>query len=150
MKVIFLDVDGVLNNWDTTVFTAKGFQFVEDEKVALLKSIINATDAKVVLSSDWRYDRNSSDDSDFVELRDKLSLFNISFFDFTPEITWDDRGKEIQSWLDSHPDVTDFVIIDDRDDMQPNMDHLVQTVLKDGLTEELAAKAIKMLNGEVI
>ena len=150
MKVIFLDVDGVLNNWDTTVFTAKGFQFVEDEKIALLKSIINATDAKIVLSSDWRYDRNSSDDSDFVELRDKLSLFNISFFDFTPEITWNDRGKEIQAWLDSHPDVTDFVIIDDRDDMQPNMDHLVQTVLKDGLTEELAAKAIKMLNGEVI
>lgn len=77
-------------------------------------------------------------------------LFNISFFDFTPEITWGDRGKEIQAWLDLHPDVTDFVIIDDRNDMQPNMNHLVQTVLKDGLTEELAAKAIKILNGEVI
>ena len=49
MKVIFLDVDGVLNSLSCKE-KIDGYLFVEDEKIALLKELIDHTGAKVVLS----------------------------------------------------------------------------------------------------
>lgn len=48
MKIIFLDIDGVLNYENSK-------SKVEEEKVKLLKEIVGRTDAEIVLSSDWRY-----------------------------------------------------------------------------------------------
>ena len=53
MKVIFLDIDGVLNSLDCKE-KIEGYLFVEDKKIALLKELIDATGAKIVLSSTWR------------------------------------------------------------------------------------------------
>ena len=55
VKVIFLDVDGVLNNNRTVRTTKNLYTFVGKRHIRNLKHIINATGAKVVLSSDWRY-----------------------------------------------------------------------------------------------
>ena len=57
IKVIFLDVDGVLNSDRTVRKTQGGYTFVDNRQMKNLKHIINMTGAKVVLSSDWRYDR---------------------------------------------------------------------------------------------
>jgi hypothetical protein len=54
MKVIFLDIDGVLNTTSTTEMFEE-YTFVEDEKVQLLKQLVTRTGAKIVLSSSWRY-----------------------------------------------------------------------------------------------
>ena len=56
MKVIFLDIDGVLNCGTTTELTKTGDRFVENKFIERLKKIVDETGAKVVLSSDWRYD----------------------------------------------------------------------------------------------
>ena len=48
MKVLFLDVDGVLNR------CGKSAQGLEEDKVALLKQIVAATGCRIVLSSTWR------------------------------------------------------------------------------------------------
>ena len=53
MKVIFLDVDGVLNCQKTEA-KCRGFIGVDSKKVKLLKKIVDATDAKIVLSSSWK------------------------------------------------------------------------------------------------
>lgn len=58
IKVIFLDVDGVLNSDRTARRTQSGYTFVDNRQMKNLKHIINMTGAKVVLSSDWRYDRD--------------------------------------------------------------------------------------------
>ena len=55
MNVIFLDVDGVLNNAYTTD-RIKGYIGIDDNKVRLLKQIVDYFDAKIILSSTWRYD----------------------------------------------------------------------------------------------
>ena len=50
MKVIFLDVDGVLNSVDTSeVF--QGFVGIDDKLVSKLRKIVRATGAQIVLSS---------------------------------------------------------------------------------------------------
>jgi len=57
------------------------------------------------------------------------------------------RGDEIEAWLNEHPEVKKFVILDDDNDMRNLMDHLIQTdFYKKGLTSELADKAIEILN----
>lgn len=148
IKVIFLDIDGVLNDNHTKSTTGMGFKFIDTSKILRLKSIVAATGAKIVLSSDWRYDREDPLlNGDFLELRERLAKHGLTFYDFTPEIDWDSRGLEIQTWLDAHPQVSRFVILDDRDDMEPNMGHLIQTTMRHGLTERLAERAIAFLNG---
>lgn len=148
MKVIFLDIDGVLNNSATTRRTASTlYTFVSNSLIRNLKSIIDKTNAKVVLSSDWRYDRDDPTlNEDFLELRAELRKWGISFYDFTPVIfNGINRGIEIDTWLKKHSEVSNFVILDDRDDMEPNKDHLVQTSYKKGLTKEKADEAVRVL-----
>ena len=148
IKVIFLDIDGVLNDIRTKSTTMMGFKFIDTSKILRLRSIVEATGAKIVLSSDWRYDREDPIlNSDFLELRERLAKHNLTFYDFTPEIDWNSRGLEIQTWLEAHPEVSQYVILDDRDDMEPNMEHLIQTTMLHGLTDRLTKRAIAFLNG---
>lgn len=52
IKVVFLDIDGVLNTDKTTRRTTGGYRFVGSRQLKNLKRIITETKAKVVLSSD--------------------------------------------------------------------------------------------------
>ena len=55
MKVIFLDIDGVLNCKQTP--NPRKFPFIVDPVLlGRLNRLLGLTDAKVVLSSNWRYD----------------------------------------------------------------------------------------------
>lgn len=84
MKVIFLDIDGVLNS-DDYIDIAKNSQAIERhidiDKVKLLKKTIDETGAKTVLTSSWR---NSKD---IGPLREFLAKYEI-YFDATPFIKW--------------------------------------------------------------
>lgn len=108
MKVIFLDIDGVLNS-DDYIDIAKNSQGIERhidiDKVKLLKKVIDETGAKTVLTSSWR---NSKD---IGPLREFLAKYEI-YFDATPFIKWE-RGLEIKQWLSEHNRVEDYIILDD-------------------------------------
>ena len=55
MKVIFLDIDGVLNCKKTP--NPRKFPYVVDKRLLVrFKRLLEKTRAKVVLSSTWRYD----------------------------------------------------------------------------------------------
>ena len=55
MKIICLDIDGVVNGLDTKE-RINGIIGVEQSKIELIKQIVDATGAKIVLSSTWRID----------------------------------------------------------------------------------------------
>ena len=165
MKLIFLDIDGVLNNAHTRE-TYEGYTFVEDSKIELLKQIIGATEAKVVLSSTWRSgwyclehvtNPTESERRDirlFEALRDKLQEHGIELLSYTDDFGL--RGEEIDQWMTDWKDgegepIETFIILDDMGgrEMRPHSRYLVQTGWNDGLTEKHVARAIKLLNGDL-
>lgn len=148
IKVIFLDVDGVLNSSHTQRRTMSGCIFVGSRQMKNLRHIVSVTDAEVVLTSDWRYERDDPRyNSDFLELEKELLKHGIRLYGFTPELPSAHRGAEIDAWLKSHSEVGDFVILDDRTDIEPNKDHWVHTAMSRGLGIAETSDAINILNG---
>lgn len=111
MKVIFLDVDGVLNSDEyfdrIQNLDIEGIESeIDINKVKLLKKAVDETGAKVVLSSSWRYTRNA------LALKELLANYGIHITDSTPVVE-NKRGLEIRKWLENNDNVEDFVILDD-------------------------------------
>jgi len=163
-KVIFLDIDGVLNTkwWYTqmerTISKDKyGYAF-DPKAVANLKRIVAETGADIVISSSWKCmglsqmedmweDRNlpgkiigitpnSMSDEMLLNVDiDSIKLFHI-------------RGEEIKEWLTKHgKQVSNYAIIDDMDNMlSEQQSRFVHTNPEVGITEEDAQKTIEILN----
>lgn len=140
MKVIFLDVDGVLN-------TRLGS--LDADKLYLLQGIIQATGAQVVISSTWRHHPQK-----MAQLRPELEKRGIAIAGQTPDAAYRDptekfwiastRASEILAWMGQHPEVTRFVIVDDAPFTQLK-GWLVQTKSDVGLTPEIAQEIINRL-----
>lgn len=119
MKIIFLDIDGVLNSKEffQNRQPTQGLNEIDEEKVKLLQQIVQATNAKIVLTSTWRiYDKA---DKVYQYLVDILAKYDLSIFDCTPWIN-EDRPHEIAVWLsmwnalrDVHEHIFGFVSLDD-------------------------------------
>lgn len=154
MKIIFLDIDGVLNNDKCKVSAPSGCMFVEDNLVKRLQRIVYATDAKIVLSSTWRLGHylieygitGYPDVYDYEELATKLLSFGIAIHGYTPILSDGDRAKEIAQYLGKQRDVESYVILDDIA-VAGFEDHQVKTDSKYGLTDENVQKAIRILKG---
>jgi hypothetical protein len=136
MKIIFLDIDGVLN-CDKTRNPRKFPYVVDPTLLARLKRLLKATGAKVVLSSSWRCDP--------VGIL-AAKHWGVPFFDVCPDKPKSARGKEMLEWLSRHPKVTRFAIIDDEDDGLDDLP-LFQPSAKTGLTPEIAKGVQRYLNG---
>ena len=160
MKVIFLDFDGVLNVIPQGHDDFGGIfhpQFVDN-----LKRILDETGAKLIISSSWRHGglermkrmwEFRGYPGDIIAITPDLWR-NVVGEDFHERM---ERGHEIQSILDRMPEITNYVIIDDDDDMLPSQrSHFVMTSnninhpdcidIGYGLTNECANKAIRILN----
>jgi hypothetical protein len=139
MKVIFLDIDGVLNCEDTGG-RRHGRMVIEPRLAEIVRSIAAAVpDLRVVLSSSWR---------EVPARRRQIEKMVLPCFDATPVFDADDdvRGFEIQAWIESTPQVTHYAIIDDADDMLPHqLPHLFRTDTAVGITPELAARIVDHL-----
>ena len=106
--------------------------------MAHLERLLERTAAKVVLSSTWRYD--------------PAGVFSakqrgISFIDVTPDLPDKPRCVEILAWLEKHPNVNRFVVIDDEDDELDDLP-LFQPSARSGLTEEICNGVAAYLAGE--
>lgn len=154
MKVIFCDVDGVLNNAVTKARSPSGYTGVSDKLILKLKLIVDETGAIIVLSSDWRLAKDDPvHGKDYRYLvRKLLFVGKLKISDHTKDIAWKDRGLEIKTYLDEHPKVSEFVVLDDLPfrDFWTNglLGNLVLTDPKKGLTDADVNRAIKILHGE--
>ena len=146
-KVIFLDIDGVLNNNETfqqapekyAAGIALELALINLELCYKVSLIVKETGAKIVLSSTWRIK---------PDIEQILATFGLTVSGKTPcRLAYCIRGHEIGLWLQKNK-VDTFVILDDESDMGNYMSHLVQTNEVMGITDKDVEKAIEILNRE--
>jgi hypothetical protein len=165
-KFLFLDIDGVLNTheFDPEILCGQ----IHRDKVALLNHVLRATDAKVVLSSAWRYIVHRGEANlqgmDWL-LRSHGMLANRLIGVTRPDTmrvttaysgvptSWpqvNERGQQISDWLaDYTVPVLSYLAVDDLDLGITAAGHpLVLTDGMVGLTEADAARAIELLNAK--
>lgn len=148
MKIIFLDVDGVLNSL-RNVIAQGGFPFPKGSNVeqsplhreenldalavGMVRKLCDETGAKIVLSSTWR------------EHLDSVSEFGkrwaLPIIDATP---FGAKQGAISRWLEEHrPLVDKYAILDDED--MGDREHQVFTTLDDGMLLVNFKQAMEML-----
>jgi hypothetical protein len=157
LKVLFLDVDGVLINLRCYGEGARGGEYTQahPDCVAALNRVTDETGARIVVSSVWRL-------GGVKKIRDILRGWGVTgkVIGCTPDLArkpkesliWRhvERGEEIQAWLDAHAErarVDAFCIVDDDADMKHLLPRLIQTDFADGFTETHAGRCIEMLAG---
>ena len=155
MKTIFLDVDGVLNSIDSEDHL-HCFIGLDYSGIKLLREIVDATDAEIVLISTWKlsWDKNGSRPDTLGEyLDDRLAEEKLTILDKTGG-NMNERGHGIIDWLSEHP-TESWIVLDDEifEDYEECgiMPHLVKTDFYDGgLKEKHVAMAINLLNNEMV
>lgn len=168
MKILFLDIDGVLNKfdkhidrsvphyeWNPETMTAFGLSLeVFPEFIDRLNKITDTTGAKIVVTSSWRIGY-LADWSDVV-----IHLHNCGLRGFivgrAPWMTDDGtdmlrtRGDEVKAWLKQHENekIESIVILDDNKlgNELDKVEFFIQTDHKYGLQDEHVARAIEILN----
>lgn len=175
MKIIFLDIDGVLNT--SATFKRRYYEYkksgilwleIDEFRLQLLQKIVKETNAKIVLSSTWRsgFVKNNNNNNIIIPTFDKskqlLNIFkkyDLDIYDITPydKNMW--RENEILEYLKNRDDVESFVIFDDEaKDLQIFADNGLILVHNDctdfdeernGLLEKHALIAIKKLNKDL-
>jgi len=153
MKVIFLDIDGVLVT--RRAWSNQPEDWVRLDKGEFHKPVIEMfeewltahPDVKIVLSSTWR---KLSEDYGILHWKQRIGkespLLLSRIIDTTP-IGDSLRGFEISEWMRAHPEVTKFCIIDDESDMLAVQKHfLVQTKDSIGLTRAHLKRVEELLD----
>jgi hypothetical protein len=140
-KVLFLDIDGVLNSRRTCEafgsplkggfphgFDAVNMALFDHAAIGLIRKLCETTGASICLSSSWRI---------IHTVHECANGLDMPIFDRTPSLNWNGRtrGDEIAAWLADHPEVTTYAIVNDDSDMlESQKQYFVQTDFKEGLT----------------
>ena len=131
MKVIFLDIDGVLNSnfWNGShQREISDGTLIDEEKVKLLAILVKRTGAKIILHSGWRFWFDSELKPFRTESKRLVEIFaqeGMSIDGVTPDLTTEDirktkkfslvKADEILMWLNAHEDVAEWLVLDDLD-----------------------------------
>lgn len=144
MKVLFLDIDGVLNSHRSCLalggfpYGVEGYNRDQFDEVAvrLVRHIVKVAGASIVLSSSWRILHDYEDIARGLEL---------PIIDCTPRLAGS-RGSEIAAWLAQHPEVETYAIVDDDSDMLDGQVHrFVKTNMDNGLMWDDASLLAEIL-----
>ncbi len=141
MKVLFLDIDGVLNS-DTTkerigpdggIFAS--FVGIDQKLLKLFQDWRKDKLLEIVLSSSWRTHDG---------LMNHLKTHGLEWIDITPNMGY--RGKEVGQWVGGH-NVDKYAILDDIQQFYPwQRPHFVKTLGKYGLREK-DLRAVEVILG---
>ncbi len=145
MKIIFLDLDGVLNNWNHP-------ELIDEKNALVLKKLLKLSNAKIVLTSSNKYsfqrDGLKSIEGSYLEkYLQELKRLEIPIYDITP-YKGEDKTAEIRAYLESNPLVTDFVIIDDELVDESLWKYQVYLDLYKGLEKEHLGPSLDILEGK--
>jgi len=148
VKIIFLDIDGVLKRVQD-----KG---INSTLTANVKELIEKTGAKIVISSDWRYNGMDFIKKYLPDLQEHIIDLTPSFDVKKSENVILDlyvsvpRGFEIREWMNNYMSrehyVSNYVIIDDSQDMlYGQRNNYVQVDQTKGFDKKCLEKALSIL-----
>jgi hypothetical protein len=136
-KILFLDIDGVLNSkiyYKYIYKPEKGWSRFDPYCVVLIKRLIEEFSLRIVITSSWR---NGIVDRLMKELEENDLIFHLHKDWHTPILRSARRGDEIKLWLDSHPEATEYLIIDDNENLlEYQMGRFVKTNNYAGMAQE--------------
>ena len=121
-KIIFLDIDGVLNNIgqyynERKVYISNAAE-LDKTAIGILRFICDCTGAKIVISSTWRL--LNKDTAWFKGMFNSYGWYDVDVIGLTPD-KHHHRGNEIAEWVSNHRRTIDtYVIVDDDTDMLPD------------------------------
>jgi hypothetical protein len=147
VKLIFLDVDGVI--------CCNGIGRLEEDKLSRIKTVVEKTEAKVVLSTDWR--RDATLKGLITHALNDRGITVIGATRKGPPLK-PVRPQEITGWLDAYVEkknpVSQWVAVDDRELIselggERLKGHFVNTSFASGLTDRAAERMIAVLNGDL-
>jgi hypothetical protein len=154
VKTIFLDIDGVLCTRRAWSNRPEGWtqdmpgEFHLPVQRMFEDWLIENPEVRIVLSSTWRLTRNP-DKLPFgwkFRIGKESPIILEKIIDTTPRHVDCFRGREIQEWLDSHPEVTQFAILDDDSFDQIHTRNFVLVNRQFGMTRENLKDVSKILS----
>ena len=100
------------------------FDNFDKKAIKILNEILEKTSAEIVVSSDWRFHANLEELGNYylsqgiikkpIGVTPKSLNSNLPFYHRNTELE-ETRAYEIKDWLKEHPEVTNWVAIDDLD-----------------------------------
>lgn len=144
MKVIFLDFNGVLDTYEN-------MDIINKDNLLRLKTIVDKTNSKVVISSSLKnsYYITGNFSKKLLNIIRDIQNVGIDVIDITPNSYI--RENEIKLYLDKHPEIEFFCIIDDDYYMENFKDNLIKLPMQskeypNGLEDKYVELAINILN----
>ena len=167
-KLVFLDFDGVLNNSefaahqyknDESAQDSMGLDLFDPKAIECMNRIIDATGAKIVVTSSWRYlglaklQKLWKERGLHGEIIGMTSLHVVDELILEKGTEWleretngSPRSEEIAHWLKTYDITADYVIMDDLPMPKELQVHAIQVNPRFGLTDQHVKQAIKILN----
>ena len=167
-KIIFLDFDGVLNTeyyqnylcYQRLAYQDEYGAIFDPEATKQLERVVDATNAKIVIESSWKFLGLEAMEEMWTDRQLPGQVIGITPSSVSDQwllsANLDDidpamghcKGMEIASWLTDHagPDAHYVIIDDEYVILDSQVPHFILTNPYDGITEELADKAISILN----
>lgn len=146
MNIIFLDFNGVLDTNDN-------MDVIDEGNLKRLKHLVDMFNAKVVISSSLKnsYYYTGRYSKLLQGIIDTLLTNGIDVIGLTPKA--EEREEEIRMYLDNHPEVSNYCILDDDYEMESLSDHLVKMPMQMsdgqmGFTQEYLEQAIRILGSK--
>jgi hypothetical protein len=155
MKIIFLDIDGVLNSRQYITHMSDLFDDpkhqIDPACVVRLNTITDTVGANIVVSSTWRKAFHS-----VYQLQECIASYGITgkVVGMTPDfvaqqpsglyVAYGHRGGEITAWMNDNLGVDNYIVIDD-ESVMGHGDRLIKTQFDTGLLDSHVEIAITML-----
>ena len=173
IKAIFLDIDGVLNCFNTdkrirSKSRCGSFLGIDKDKTQRLATIVKETGAILILTSSWKigWEPKGNYTVDKYDIYEEATNYHAKYLDNhlkkkgklvitdkTRERNLNQRGMGIKAYLAQHPEIKDWIVIDDEVfydfEHYKIFPHLVHTDPQFGLTDADVTAAIMMLNGKI-
>ena len=153
MKVLFLDIDGVLNSWTDWVEKKEfghphneGSTQINRSQLALISRVVRETECKIVISSTWRHYFSLDKIHKFFVERGWPHPREVIVGETPSKLSNNHRGQEIEWWLEENSCDRYCIVDDDASMFEEQLPYFVNTDGDIGLTYKQHLKIIENLN----